>query len=753
MTTKAYRALEAALIAAATWLVYAPAFHGGWFWDDPSEITNNLALRSRAGLGRIWFAPDSPDYYPLKMSLQWVQWHLWQDNLTGYHLTNVGLHLLSAYLIWWLLSKLGVRLAWIGGLLFAVHPLAVESVAWISELKNVLSLPLLLLAFGAWIEWDRKRGTGFQPVIDQDTGRMPVLHQFKSHPSAFWYLLALLFFLASMLCKSSVVMFPVVLLLYAWWRRGRVAWSDLRATAPFFAVALILGLVTYWFQENVASKDLVIGQGGFLPRLAVAGMAIMFYAWKFVWPVDLMPIYPRWAVNPPALWQFWPWPLIGAVIFVIWRLSGSEGSGGMKRGRGGAPRPEATGCRFYLGRPVALGLGWFLINLVPVLGFVPMSFLRISWVADHFAYLPMVGLVGVAAAGLSLAFDKVAQASSPAVSTTAGGTPALLWPVFVTAVLLAVLAGLARQQAAIFQSEQAAWVHTLARNPEAWLAHNNLSNILLNEGKVGEAQKEVEWALRIKPDFAEAHNNLGNILLQIGQVEAARPQFEAAIKFRKNYAEAYNGMGNYCLKSDRPEMALAWYEAALKLKPDYTDCRDNRAAALESLGRVNEAIVEYRKVLEVKPGFAAAHYNLGIALAKAGEFPGAVEQYSLALQIDPTLVQAYNNLANALVAMRRTREAIADYEQALRINPNFFEVHINLGNALYNLHQVPAAIAQFHEALRLGPGYAPGWNNLGIALQATGRVAEARAAFEQALRLNPDYETASQNLDRLNRGR
>jgi len=769
-----FRFLQAAVIAAACWFVYSPAFHGDWFWDDPSEITTNLALHNRTGLWKIWFAPDSPDYYPLKTTLQWVQWHLWGDNVTGYHLTNVGLHLLSALLLWHLLRKLGVGLAWLGGLIFAIHPLAVESVAWISELKNVLSLPFLLLAMIFWLDWDNIRWSelpstrlfgsdgkktrttfpmkriGGNPLHLQSS---PNEARSGQHAPPF-YLLSLLCFLASMLSKSSVVMFPFVLLLYAWWKRGRIDRRDVLATAPFFAVALVLGLVTFWFQQNVAIKGIVVPQGGFWSRLAVAGMAVVFYVGKFVWPVGLLPIYPRWAADPPALWQFWPWVVIGVVAFSLWRWSelpltrlfGSDGEKNrtafpMKRIRGNPLHlrsPNANEARSGQHAPPAMvrhllfGLGFFLINLLPVLGFVPMSFLRLSWVADHFAYLPMIGLVGLTAAVISNFEFRISKFGS-----------------IVIGALLAALAITARQHATIFESEKAVWTYTLARNPQAWLAHNNLSNILLNEGRLAEAKEQIDDALRIKPDFAEANNNLGNILLQMDRPEEAKLHFEAAIRFRENYAEARNGLGNYYLKTGQPAQALECYEQALRINPDYTDCRDNLGAALEDLGRVNEAIAEYGKVLRVKPGFASAHYNLGIALAKLGDFPRAIAQYKLALRIDPRLVQAYNNLGNAEGAMRRPAEAISAYEQALQLNPGFFEVHLNLGNALFYLHRVPESIVQFEAAVRLQPNYAPGHNNLGISLQAVGRASEAKAQFEEALRLNPNYTEARRNLVRL----
>ena len=674
--------LKAAAIAGATWFVFAPAFYGGWLWDDPAEITTNLALRNWHGLWQIWFSPSTPDYYPLKTTVQWVQWHLWGDDLLGYHLTNVGLHLLSALLLWHLLGRLGVKRAWLGGLLFAVHPVVVESVAWIAELKNVLSLPLLLGAMIFYLRWDeeKKPGSGKKGTAE----------------AAYWF--AVILFLAAMLCKSSVVMFPVVLLLYAWWRRGRAARRDVIAALPFFLISLALGVVTMWFQKHHAIDTLVIRQGGFFSRLAVAGTAIVFYLGKFLAPVNLLPIYPRWNVIPPSLWQFWPWAVAIAGV-LLW----------FGRGRGATARQarlhtEAT-------RPWVFGIGFFLINLLPVLGFVPMSFLRISWVADHFVYLPMIGLVGLAAAG----FGRLRPA---------------YW--VAGAALIAALAVQSRFHAGHFASEQTMWEYTLQRNPDAWLAHNNLSNLLLDEGRVVEAEAELRAAIRLKPDFAEAHNNLGNLLNETGQVDAAKAEFDEAIRLKPNYAEAYNGVANNLLHRGQAEQALAVYDMALRLKPDYPDCHDNRGAALDALGRYREAIAEYEFVIKSNPGFAMAHYNLGFTLGEVHRTAESISQYKEALRFNPRMIAAYNNLGNAYADARRFGEAIVLYEKALTIDPNHFEVHLNLANALVNLGRATEAIPHYARALALRPDYLLAHRGLAFALQAVGRDEEAKAEFRKA---------------------
>jgi len=397
---RARTGLKAAAIAIAAFWVYSPVIRGGWLWDDSLEISDNAVLRDPGGLAKIWVAPAGWDYYPLKTTLQWVQWHLWHGDTAGYHLANIGLHALSALLLWRLLWKLGAPLAWWGGMLFAVHPLAVESVAWIAEFKNTLSLALVLLAMGAYVDFDART---------QDGRRLPVL--------------APILFLAAMLSKSSVAMFPLVLLLYAWWRRGRITGRDLAKTAPFFVVAVVLGLVTVWFQHTRAIAGEYIPIGGPASRVAGAGLEIGFYFLKCVLPVELMTIYPRLNLEPLSAVRFLPWVAVAAAAGWLWSRRASSWA-----------------------RGAAFALGSFAVNLVPVLGFIPMSYLRLSQVADHFAYLPLVSMAGLAAAGLGIWRRSPRDGGSPLRTRL---------PIVCAAAACAALALESHRYAATFRSEAA----------------------------------------------------------------------------------------------------------------------------------------------------------------------------------------------------------------------------------------------------------------------------------------------------------
>jgi protein O-mannosyl-transferase len=593
------------IVAAGLW-AYGPAFHGGWVWDDTLEVTQNPVLRDPAGLARIWTAPVGSDYFPLKTTVEWLEWRRWGESPAGYHAVSIALHLLGAFLFWRLLEKFGLRLAWAGGLLFAVHPLAVESVAWVSELKNTLSLPFLLLAMILFLE-------------GEDPGREKSRRRLRRA-------LSLLCFLAALLSKTSGVMFPAVLLLHAWWRCGRIGRRDLLAAAPFFAVALLLGLVTVHFQSRLALGPWTIPWGGPGSRLAVAGRNLVFYLRTGLWPAGLLPIYPRWSVLPPAAAQVLPWLAVLAV------------------GAGLATRRRAWS------RAMLFGLGCFVLNLLPVLGFVPMSYFHITWAADHLAYLPLLGLIGLATAGLDLVRPRLAAGVG-------------------IALLAVLLAGVSRRYAESFHDDGTLWTRTLEGNPSAWLAHNNLANFLVVRGQREAAMGHFAEAVRLKPDYAEAHYNWGLALALAGRLPEAVSHYEAALRLRPDSAVMQEKLGNALVNLGRPEEAAARYRKALELNPASAEAEANLGVALVQLGRIPEAISHAEAALRIDPGYVAGHVNLGNALARVGRTAEAIEQYQAAQRMGAADPNLDFNLATALLQAGRKAEAISQYEASLQLRP------------------------------------------------------------------------------------
>jgi len=599
-------ALRALVIALAAAWVYSPCVRGTWLWDDGLEITGNPVLRAANGWWQPWVHPQGMDYFPLKSSLQWVEWQLWGANPLGYHLVNVGLHALSALLIWRLLRLLGARAAFLGGLLFAVHPLAVESVAWISEFKNTASLPPLLLASIAYVEFDRSGRRGARAR-------------------------ALAWFVAALACKTSTVMFPGVLLLFAWWRRGMIRVRDLRSTAPFFAAALAMGAATVWFQSTRAI-GIAGTPEGLGARLAQAGWSIVSYARTCVWPAGLEPIYPPAPASAPA-WL--PWLGIAAVLALFWAR------------------------RAGWGRHALLGAGWFLLGLAPVLGIVPMSYLRVAPRADHFAYVPLVGCVGLAAAAFGAALAEWERRMGR-------GVAARLPAGVCAGAALCALALEANRYAGVFRDEKALWTCAVERNPGAWLARSNLGNALLGEGRPAEAAEQFRQAIRIQPDSFETHANLGKCLEMMDRPDEARREYEAALAVNPGFAGAYFHLGLMLLRAGRPD----------------------------------EAAGEFRAALKCDPGHAQAQNDLGLALAGSGRLEDAMEQYRGALRLDPELAEAHLNLGNALFRLERVEEAVGEYREALRLRPAYSGAHNNLGQALARLGREREAEAEFEEARR-----------------------------------------------------
>jgi tetratricopeptide (TPR) repeat protein len=651
----------AALIATAGGWAFSSALGGGWLWDDDQYVTGNGLLRTAGGLAKIWFSPPGVNYFPVTASVEWIQWQCCGSHPLGYRLTNLALHLLAALLVWRLADRLGLRQGWLAGLLFAVHPLAVESVAWISELKNVLSLPLTLLAFCAYLDFDESGGR-------KDYGR------------------ALGWFLAAMLSKSTVAMFPVVLLLYAGWKRRRLRWADGFAAAPFFAVAIILGAVTVWFEHTRAMG----GIGSFLyepweGRVVGAGLALAFYLGKCLWPFGLMPIYPRWVVEPVALEQLWPWLALAAAAAWGWSR------------------------RRTWGRHALFALGAFIAMLAPVLGLVPMAYLRLSWVADHFAYAALPAVAIPAAAILALLADRLAAAAPRlrSIAPSAGAALGIILALF--------LACQSRSYARIFVSPKAMWSYAVRQNPEAWSAHNDLGGALFNEGAIPEAIAQYREALRLNPDSVYAHLNLGDALTRLGRL---------------------------------PE-AIGEYEETVRLRPDWAGFRNNLADALSHAGRLAEARRQYEQALELKPDYPQAENGLGSALFRSGDVGGAMLHFDAALRLDPNYAEACNNAGTVLASLNRLPEAMAQFERAIQLKPDYTEAHYSLGNAYYQMNRLPEAIHEYERALQLQPGPAEAHDHLGLLLAAVGRTAEAAQQFEEALRLNPGDSDAQDYLARL----
>jgi Flp pilus assembly protein TadD len=645
-------------LVTATFLVYSPALPGKFLWDDNWWTTNIVGLlRDPAGLWTMWWQPAAlQQYYPLTGTTFWFDYHLWGSWTLPYHVENVLLHAFAALLFWRLLRRLEVPGAWLAAAIFALHPVMVESVAWISERKNVLSLPLYLgalLAYGRFANFWKADA----PAVNSPS------------PLRGAYGLALLLFVAADLAKATAVSLPAVLLLVCWWKRGRIRWrADVLPSLPFFAVALGLGLVTAW------SEKICLGAKGpewalsFPERCLIAGRALWFYAGKLLWPVNLCFLYPRWHPNAGSFAQ-WLCPGTAAgVLLVLWLLRGRIGRG------------PATAAFFFAG------------TLFPVLGFMDIYFMRYSFVADHWMYLSSLGLIAL---GAALAAGAAARMGGPALLR---GTAVVLLP---------VLGVLTWQQSRMYTDPETLWRSTNARNPTCWLADNILGYLLLERGQVDEALPYFEKALALQPLSADDHTDLAYALLRKGRVDESITHSRKALAIRPAYVEAYNNLGRALLQKGQVDEALASFRAAVKLRPGNAPAHNNLGKALLLKGREDEAIAHFAAALAIQPTNAPAHNNLATLLLQKGHVSEAMTHYQAAVDLQPGNAEILNSFAWVLAtspdaSVRNGAKAVDLAQRAARLsgarNPWILGT---LAAADAEAGQFPEAVATARQALEL----------------------------------------------------
>ncbi|HYP17448.1 MAG TPA: tetratricopeptide repeat protein, partial [Opitutus sp.] len=594
--------LWATLVLVAGVAAYLPALAGAFIWNDADYVTSP-ALRSWAGLARIWTEFGATEqYYPLLHSAFWLQHRFWGDHAFGYHLINVLAHAGGAVLFGVVLRQLAVPGAWLGAALFALHPVHVESVAWISEQKNTLSLLLYLAAAWAYLKFDDTRSRKF-------------------------YALGLALFALSLLTKTVTATLPAALLVVLWWRRGTLAWRrDFRPLLPWLLLGAGAGLLTSWIERHYGGAVGDEFTVGWPERLLVAGRAFWFYVGSLVWPFNLNFIYPRWTPDARVVWQ-WLFPLAAvAVIAIGWLL------------------------RHRTRAPLAVLL-FFAGSLFPVLGFVILYGARYSWVWDHWQYLPDLGPLAFAGAGLALAARRFA--------------PHARIVRFATVALLASLAALTWSHSRIFRDDETLYRATLARNPDAWMAHANLGTLIgAQPERRDEAIRHLRAAAELKPDSAEVHESLANLL-------AHNPADHTA--------------------------AREHYEIAIRLEPARATAHNNFGLLLSRRGETEAALACFRRALEHNPRLAFAAANLGSVLCATDRAAEALPVLEHALALDPALPATHLALGNTFRALSRHADAERAYREALRLDPAAVDIRLRLAELLLATEELPAAVTLLRE--------------------------------------------------------
>ena len=685
--------LLALLLVGVTVIAYLPVWHAGIIWDDGSFVFNNRLIRRADGLYRFWFSTQPVDYYPLTSTLWWMEWRLWGANPLGYHVVNVLLHGLSAVVLWRVLSRLKVPGSWLAAAFFAVHPVNVESVAWISERKNTLAMVFYLLGLLSYLRFDPGPRDSSP---NADNPRLGV--QWR------WYWLALVAFVLALLSKTVVAPMPLVLLGLAWWRRGTVEREDIVRIMPFVAAAVAVGLASLWFQSHRAIGSDIVRTDSFWARLAGAGWAVWFYLYKAALPFGLRSIYPRWQIDGAQWWVYLPGLSLVGVFLACARY---------RRSWGQAP---------------LLALGYFVVMLLPVLGFLNIGFMLVSLVADHWQYFAIIGPLSLAAT---------------AITTGSGllGARRLVPTVALAATLLAVLGGLTWRQCGIYADPGTFWGTALAADSNSWAAHNNLGNFLLEQGKPDAALAHFRKTVEIRPSYATAHYNLGGVLRQQGRVDEAIAEFQRALEIQPNYVMAHYNLGEALRQKGEVDAAIAHFQKALDIQPEYADAHNSLGVSLLEKGQVDEAMVHLQRALEIQPDYAEAHSNLARALNQKGQVDEAMVHLQRALEIQPDHAETHNNLANVLRQKGQVREAVAHYQKALEIQPDYAMAHYNLANLFQQAGQVREAITHYQRALQIRRDFAAAASSLAWVL-ATSPEASVRNGTravelaEQAQRLS-----------------
>ena len=677
----------ALLLIALVFIAYAQVLRAGFIWDDESHLTQNPCVVGPLGLKEIWTTTQAV-YYPLVLTTFWALHKFFGLNPLPYHLLNISFHVASAILLWRILQVLRVRGAWLGAALWALHPVMVQSVAWVTELKNTQSCLFYLLSILFFLKWEDQGAAVSRPLPQRQTGgRRPLV-----------FALSLLFFLLATLSKPSVVMLPFVLALCVWWMRGKIRRRDTLAFAPFALISVVASAWTIWeqrFHARAVGPDWV---QTFPERLIIAGKALWFYLGKLVWPHPLIFIYPRWDVDSSKVVAYLPLIAAMAALIALWFF------------------------RAQFGRGLFFAAAYYVVSLFPVLGFFSVYFFRYSFVSDHFQYLASMGPLALSGAGIATLLGRFCETpaefvSHPDTVPRSGSTIASpRWRLVLSGafcgMLLVSLGFLTWRHTAEYRDLFALYAATLQNNPRCWMAHYNLGIVLSEQGEADQAIEHYRQAVALRPDYAEAHYNLGRLLVEKGQLNDA----------------------------------IAHYERAAAINPADAETQNNFGVTLFGIGRTDDAIVHYQKALEIRPHYAEASCNLANALIAKDDLDGAIARYKACLAAIPDQEAAQYNLASALLRKGRTDEAIVEYQKVLQMHPESADAHANLGIAFLTKGRVRDAMAEYTKALQISPENLAALSNLAWLL-ATSADPSLRNGSE-AVRLAERADSASSRSDK-----
>ena len=617
----AHSALAVAALCLLVAVSYVPALSAGFLWDDVI-LTKATPLHTWSGLAEIWLGSRElsqyeAHYWPLLYTLFWLEHKLWGLAPLGYHLVNLLLHTGVVLLLWRLLWRLGVPGAWFAAAVFAVHPLHVESVVWVIGRKDILATLFYLSSVLAYIRFTE------MPRGGRRGGQ---------------YLLAVALFVFGLLSKSIAITLPAALLLWHWWRHGRVTMADFSRTLPFFLVGLGITLVEYVYYIGNQPASFAYS---LLERGLIAGRALAFYAGKLLWPAGLTGVYPRWE---PGIGDLLAWGCVAgfaAVVAVLWHW------------------------RRRLGRGPLVGVLFFAVALSPTLGFVDFGYMLSSFVADRYQYLAGIGLIAVVIAAASRACQRGLDAL-PLRRTR----PARMTIGAAAAAILAVAGILTWNQASLYRDSGTFFTHVIAYNPQARDAHYNLGVYLQAEGRYAEAQAAYKTAIEQRPDHSGALVNIGFLLSKQGHYEEAVARYREVLRLKPRHQKAMRNIAVVLMKQERYAAALAAAQQVIARDPGDVQAHNLIGLLLSRQGRPEEAIARYREALRLKPRDQTAMRNIASVLINQGRYAEGLAAAQQVIARYPDDAKAHHLAGIGLFRLNRKAEALRHYDRALALNPN-----------------------------------------------------------------------------------
>jgi tetratricopeptide (TPR) repeat protein len=776
-STRRFSAWPAVLLAVITLALYWPATRYGFVnYDDEAYVAMNVHVQKGLTSESVQWALRNPvtgNWHPVTMLSHMLDCQLYGLKPSGHHLTNILLHALNTALVFVLLRRMTGAM-WASlfvAAFFGLHPLRVESVAWIAERKDVLSGCFGLLSLLFYVRYAQRRLASEPAELQNRSARWS---------AGFDFGLALFFLALGLMSKAMLVTWPFVMLLLDYWPlqrfNARGFWPLIREKIPFFALITASSVVTLLTQKGEGAMDMV-NHLSFSARFENALVSYFRYLGKMVWPSNFAVLYPH-----PGHWPIADVLVAGVLLVCI------------------------TGFFWTLRRAhpfLLIGWLWYCGTLVPVIGLIQVGE---QSMADRYTYLPSIGILILI---IWSARELLSRRHALAAPLFAAG--------FVGIVVSAVWT---RDDLGYWRDSETLFRQTLKATTNNPSAHNNLGAALCDKGQLDEAIVEFREAIRLKPDYAKGHNNLatalankgqndeaifqyqealrckpeiqevteidhmlGMLLCKKGDLDQAIPLLQEAVRFKPWDAGIHNDLGNAFDGKGRTDEAISHYQEAVRLKPDGPEAHSNLGAAWARKGNLDAAIQELQLASRLNPNDGLAHYNLGMAchdsgrtdesilhlqeairlkvdtaelhhvlgieLGRKGDRDGAMLQLRKAISLNAADATLHNDLGNVLDANGQSDEALREYEQAIRLKPDDAEAHGNLGAALGKKGNVDGAIRELQEALRLNPNDAMTHYNLGMALNDQGRTNEAILHLKEAVRLKPDFTEARSQMSAL----